>query len=255
MKVIGIVPARMAASRFPGKPLVRILGRPMLEHCFERAKLFEKWDGLFVATCDEEIRQFSESKAYPVIMTKSSHTRALDRVAEAVEKCGIELDDRDIVVCVQGDEPMLRPDMIASVIDPLLAHPDIPATVLAMQIVERAVFENPDTVKIVHNGEGEVLFTSRAPVPYCKGAFSSNHGARRIYGIFGWRWGYLKEFTRHSETELEKLESCDSNRILDMSFRQRIAAYPYRRSFSVDSPSDIELVEKHMKEDDFWGRY
>ena len=81
MKIIGIVPARMAASRFPGKPLHPICGRPLLEHCFERAKLYGRWDGLYLATCDEEIKAFGESRGYPVIMTSDTHTRALDRVA------------------------------------------------------------------------------------------------------------------------------------------------------------------------------
>ena len=83
MKIIGLIPARMAASRFPGKPLHPILGRPMIEHVFERAKLFPRWDALAICTCDEEIRQFAESKGYPVVMTSDTHTRALDRVAEA----------------------------------------------------------------------------------------------------------------------------------------------------------------------------
>src|SRR5260370_38932791 len=119
MKTIGIVHARMAASRFHGKPLHPICGRPMLEHVFRRAALFPKWDGLFLATCDQEIAAFGDRLGFQTIMTSSSHTRALDRVAEAAGKCGQSLDERDIVVCVQGDEPMLHPDMIDASIAPL----------------------------------------------------------------------------------------------------------------------------------------
>lgn len=246
MKIIGVVPARMAASRFPGKPLYPILGRPMVEHVYLRAQQYSKWNRLVLATCDQEIEQFAHSKNIPVVMTGDHHTRALDRVAEAVERLGEAVADDDIIVCVQGDEPMLRPDMIDAVVDPLLENASIPATVLAIHVAEESLWLNPDTVKIIHNDAGEILYTSRTPVPYCKGEFSDALMARRVAGIFAFRWQYLKAFTIHPETRLEQLEACDSNRILDMNFRQYIAPYPGIKSYSVDSPSDIELVEKYM---------
>ncbi|MBS0418980.1 MAG: 3-deoxy-manno-octulosonate cytidylyltransferase [Proteobacteria bacterium] len=255
MKVAGIIPARMAASRFPGKPLHSILGRPMVEHVYERAKMYAGWTDLVLATCDREIERFAQSKSIPVAMTGSHHSRALDRVAEAVTLLPGRYADDDVVVCVQGDEPMMRPDMISTVLAPLLANPSIPCTVLAMHIAEESIWLNPDTVKIVHNDAGEVLYTSRAPVPYCKDKFSQALLARRIYGIFAFRWRYLREFTAHPQTRLEQVEACDSNRILDMSFSQFIAPYPYVKSFSVDSPSDIDLVERHMAADEYWARY
>jgi len=253
MKIVGIVPARMAASRFPGKPLHPILGRPMIEHVLCRARLYKGWSELALATCDREIEQFAQGKGYPVVMTGTHHTRALDRVAEAAQKTGVAAED--IVVCVQGDEPMLAPDMIDAVVAPLKESPAIPCTVLAMHIAEEAIWRNPDTVKIIHNAKGEVLYTSRAPVPYCKGAFSAELNARRIYGIFAFRWSMLKAFTEHPETRLEKLEACDSNRILDMNFRQYIAPYPFVKSYSVDSKDDIALVEAHLRQDPFFGSY
>ena len=255
MKIFGVIPARMAASRFPGKPLYPIHGRPMVEHVYLRAKMYSGWERLVLATCDHEIKDFSAAKGFPVVMTGSHHTRALDRVAEAVERLDATVEGSDIVVCVQGDEPMMRPDMIDVVVAPLRADSSIPCTVLAMHITEESIWRNPDTVKIIHNEAGEILYTSRAPVPYCKGEFSSSHMARRIYGIFAFRWQYLKAFTSHMETRLEKLEACDSNRILDMSFRQYVAPYPCIKSFSVDSPDDIGLVEKHMVSDEYWDLY
>ena len=107
MKKIGIIPVRMAASRFPGKPLFPILGRPMVEHVHARATMYSGWDALVVATCDEEIRAACEERGYTVIMTGDHHTRALDRVAEAVTKIDVPggVSNDDIVVCVQGDEP------------------------------------------------------------------------------------------------------------------------------------------------------
>ena len=187
-------------------------------------------------------------------MTGDHHTRALDRVAEAVENLSGTADD-DIIICVQGDEPMMRPDMIDAVVAPLLADETIPCTVLAMHITDNELWLNPDTVKIIHNDKGEVLYTSRSPIPFCKGEFSEDLMARRIYGILAFRWKYLKEFTANNETRLELLEACDSNRILDMHFTQHIAPYPSIQSFSVDSPSDVELVKSHILDDGITSLY
>jgi 3-deoxy-manno-octulosonate cytidylyltransferase (CMP-KDO synthetase) len=246
MKIIGIIPARMAASRFPGKPLYPIHGRPMLEHVYRRARCYRGWDQLILATCDEEIAAFARAQAIPLAMTGSHHTRALDRVAEAASAMRPMLAAGDIVVCVQGDEPMLEPDMIEAVIGPLRKDDAVPATVLSIHITEESQWRHPDIVKVIHNAAGEVLYTSRVPVPYSKHGFSADLMARRIGGIFAFRWHYLQAFTAHPETRLEQLEACDSNRILDMPFRQFIAPYRSVPAFSVDSPADIELVERHM---------
>jgi 3-deoxy-manno-octulosonate cytidylyltransferase (CMP-KDO synthetase) len=254
MKTIGVVPARMAASRFPGKPLHAICGMPMVEHVFRRAALFDRWDGLYLATCDEEIAALGRAKNWDVVMTSHAHKRALDRVAEAAGSCGQKLDRDDVVVCVQGDEPMLHPDMIAASIRPLEEDPEALCTVLAMEIVEEELWRNPDTVKVIHDMKGNVLYTSRSPVPYAK-QFTPKLGARRIYGIFAFRWHFLDTFTKLAESPLELVESCDSNRIMDHGYRQRIAPCPFRPSFSVDSLEDTALVEAHMRNDPLWGRY
>ena len=255
MKIIGVVPARMAASRFPGKPLSQIHGRTMLEHVYLRGCLYENWDQFVIATCDEEIKDFADTRGFPVVMTGAHHTRALDRVAEAVENLAESAEDNDIVVCLQGDEPMMRPDMVDAVLAPLLENDDIPCTVLAMHITDENLWLNSDTVKIIHNDDGEVLYTSRAPIPFCKGKFSEDLMARRIYGILAFRWKYLKQFTANNETRLELLEACDSNRILDLEFTQYIAPYPSIQSFSVDSPSDLDLVKAHILDDGISNLY
>ena len=252
-KIFGFVPARMAANRFPGKPLHPISGRPMLEHCYLRAKLYERWDVLSICTCDEEIREFAEANGYPVIMTADTHTRALDRVAEAAKKCGDVAND-DIVVCVQGDEPLLGPDMIEAVIKPFDEDPDVEGTLLSVPIPDEETFLNPDMVKLVHDLKGDVLFTSRAPIPYAK-EFFPDIGAKRVGGIFGFRWHFLKWFTNQPESPLEIAERCDSNRIYDNDRRQRIAPAPARPYLSVDSPEDVARVEAVIRDDDLWGRY
>src|SRR3990167_9276818 len=124
MKIHGIVPARMASSRFPGKPLHPICGKPMIAHGFMRAKQFSRWDSLQLATCDTVIADFAKTKSILTVMTSDKHVRCLDRVAEAVKNSITDINPNDLVICVQGDEPMLHPNMIDAVIQPLCLNID-----------------------------------------------------------------------------------------------------------------------------------
>ena len=119
MKIFGYIPVRMASSRLPGKPLKYILDKTMLDHVYQRAKMFNKWHGLFIAGCDKEIRNFCSNKNYPYIETSKKHDRCLDRVVEATFKTKEKISEADVVVCIQGDEPMFKPKMIKTVIDEL----------------------------------------------------------------------------------------------------------------------------------------
>lgn len=254
-RTIGIVPARMASSRFPGKPLHPILGRPMLEHCFERARLFDGWDDICVATCDTEIREFCDQKEYPVVMTSDTHVRALDRVAEAMGVGDAPAEDDDIIVAVQADEPLLNPEDIRAVVQPLRSgQGHVEGTILAIPIVDETVFRDPNSVKIIHDLSGRVLYTSRSPVPHCT-SFDPSLGAKRIGGIFGFRRSFLTWFTNTDPSPLEINEACDSNRICDNGRHQHIAEIPYRPFFSVDSPQDVAVVEAAMPQDSLSGKY
>lgn len=245
LKIYGFIPARMAASRFPGKPLKKILGKPMIKHVYDNAKKFKYWKNLFLTTCDDEILKFSHDNLIPSIKTSKSHKRCLDRVYEAANKTsGIK--KNDIIVCVQGDEPMLHHSMIKNVLKPIIDKKEVHCTVLAMDIIDENQFKNPNIVKIIHDEKDEVLFTSRAPIPYAK-KFEKKIGAKRIYGIFAFKWFFLKKFYDLPESKLEQIESCDSNRICDNGRGQFIARQPYKPSFSVDTPSDLKKVEKFLK--------
>jgi len=201
-KIIGVIPVRMGSSRFPGKPLFNIAGMPMLEHVWHRSKMYSGWDELLLATCDIEIKNFADSKCIPCVMTSEKHERALDRVAEAIENSDFEVNNDDIVLNVQGDEPMMHPDMITTTVQPMLDDAKINGVVLSMPIVDEEQFYDPNTLKIIHNIKGDILYTSRAPIPYCK-EWSLDIGAKRIYGIFGFRWDFLKKFTQIPESPLE----------------------------------------------------
>ena len=150
-KIIGVIPARMGSGRFPGKPLFKISGMPMLEHVWHRAKMYKKWDELLIATCDTEIKDFADSNNIPCVMTSNKHERALDRVAEAIQKCEFEVNADDLVLNVQGDEPMMRPDMIDTTVQPMIDDLSVKGVVLSMPIIDEEQFNDPNTLKIINN--------------------------------------------------------------------------------------------------------
>ena len=246
-KVIGIIPARMRASRFPGKPLVKIKGIPMIQHVFERAKMYSGWDQLMIATCDKEIMNFAKHKNYPCIFTSKKHKRALDRVYEAASKIR-NIKKNDIVVCVQADEPLLYPKMLQNLVLKLIRG-KVDGAVAAMQIIHKKQFFDPNIVKVVNSKNGEVLYTSRAPIPYNVRLSKNFHIAKRIHGMFSFRWHYLKKFYKTPESTLEKVEACDSNRICEIFGGQYISYEKYKETYSVDSKKDIKTVERLLLKD------
>ena len=251
-KIIGIIPARMAAIRFPGKPLKKICGIEMLSHVYFRANLFKNWSSLVIALCDKEIEEFCIKKNYPYSHTSNKHVRCLDRVYEASKKIK-NIKPNDIVVCVQGDEPMLKPNMISNVIKPLIKDKR-DCAVLAMDIIHEEQYLSPNIVKIIHDLQGRVLYTSRSPVPYTK-KFSKKTEAKRIYGIFAFTYKFLKKFSHTKASPLEVVEACDSNRICDNYSNQYIAKYKFFPSFSVDTHKDLKKVEKAIKKDRLFRRF
>ena len=246
-KVIGIIPARLKASRFPGKPLAKIKGMPMIQHVFERAKMYRGWDQLFIATCDKEIIDFAKQKNYPYILTSKKHKRALDRVYEAASKIK-NIKKNDIVLCVQADEPLVYPEMLENLVLKLIRN-KVDGAVAAMQIIQKKQFLDPNIVKIIHKKNGEVLYTSRSPIPHNVRLNKDCHIAKRIHGMFSFRWHYLKKFYNTQESILEKVESCDSNRICEIYGGQYISYEKYKKTYSVDSKKDIKTVERLLSRD------
>jgi 3-deoxy-manno-octulosonate cytidylyltransferase (CMP-KDO synthetase) len=254
MKIYGFIPARMDSSRLPGKPLKLIQGRPMLEHVYERANFFNKWDKLSVATCDQEIKNFCELKNYNYVMTSKKHKECTDRVYEAVKKDCKKIKNNDLVICIQGDEPMLHPNMITAVVKSLIKNKKAGMTILGMEIVSNSQFINPNIIKIVHSPSGEVLYCSRSPIPYCK-KFSKKIGAKRIYAIFAFRYSFLKKYNKLKISRLEQIESCGQNRVCENTRGMYVANFKFFPSFSVDTNSDLKLVRKKMSQDILWKKY
>lgn len=244
MKILALIPARMGSSRFPGKPLTPILGKPMIGHVYERVAKSPLLDLTAVATCDQEIYDYIMSIGGVAVMTGSQHERASDRCAEALVKLEEANNTRyDIVVMVQGDEPMTHPDMIAEAVQPLLNDVEVQVVNLLGQITDTAEFEDRNCIKVVCDLKFNALYFSREPIPTrCK---VDEIPMGKQVCIISFRRDFLLEYTRMTPTPLEVAESVDMMRILEHGLKVRMAPTRYQ-SFSVDTEIDRIRVEAYM---------
>jgi 3-deoxy-manno-octulosonate cytidylyltransferase (CMP-KDO synthetase) len=237
LRMVCIIPARMGSTRFPGKPLAPICGRPMIEHVYRRCRMNSSLDAVYVATCDREIAEATEAFGGTVIMTSSSHQRASDRVAEAAERI-----DADVIIMVQGDEPMIRPEMIDRAVSPLHQDPGIICTNLAAPIRSMEDMLDPNTIKVVTARNGDALYFSRQPIP------SRTSGGLKQVCVIPFRREFLFQYRKLEPTPLEVAESVDMLRILEHGFRVRVVITDYE-THSVDTPADLMLVERLLRAD------
>ncbi len=201
VKAVAVIPARMGSSRFPGKPLAPILGRPMIEHVYKRVAMCKTLSGTYVATCDVEIRQAAVAFGAPVVMTADTHERASDRVAEAAQYL-----DADIVVLVQGDEPMISPDAVAASLRPFQGNPAVQCVNLTKRIESEDEFRSPNTIKVVIDRAGDALFMSRQPIPtMAKLGFSHTTAFKQVC-IIPFTRPALEDYSQLSPTPLEVAE-------------------------------------------------
>lgn len=236
-----VIPARMASSRYPGKPLALILGLPMVEHVRRRALLARGVDLVAVATCDEPIKVAVEACGGCVVMTKDTHERCTDRVEEAMQRLPGE-----IVAMVQGDEPLLNPEAISQVVQPLLDDPGLDVVNLLSPLKSIDDYANTNIVKAVCDRRGNVVYLTRAPVPYFRQPVDVP--VYRQTGIMAFRVTFLPGFSALPETALEKAESVDMLRLLEHGIRIRGVVTGYI-TIGVDRPGDVELVESVLRRD------
>jgi len=170
-RVIAVIPARMGSSRFPGKPLVPLLGRPMREHVFRRTVACPMVEDVIVATCDDEIRRAVDAFGGRAVMTSAAYERASDRVAEAVVTEAV-----DIIVMVPGDEPMIHPEIISEAVGPMLADPEVGCVNLTSPIRTSQEVLDPNTIKVAMDRSGDALFFSREPIPTMRNRPFLEHG-------------------------------------------------------------------------------
>lgn len=254
MNAIGIIPARMASSRFPGKPLAPIHGVPMIGHVWFRCKMSRTLDEVYIATCDEEIRQYAEGIGAKCIMTADTHERATDRTAEAMLKIEAATGQRtDIVVMIQGDEPMTHPEMIDEAMAPMAADSLVNVVNLMARMDSVEEFEDPNEVKVVVDLEGNALYFSREPVPSRKKGVTTVPMLKQVC-IIPFRRDYLLRFNSLPPTPLEVIESVDMMRILEHGEKVKMIMTAARTA-SVDTPEDLAYVVGMMQGDDLMGRY
>ena len=243
--ILALIPARMGSSRFPGKPMAAILGKPMIGHVYERVARSPLLTTTAVATCDQEIYDYIESIGGMAVMTADTYERASDRCAEALLKLEAANNTRyDIVVMVQGDEPLTHPDMIAEAVQPMLADPSIQVVNLLGEIKDAAEFEDRNRIKVVCDLQHNALYFSREPIPTrCK---VDQIPMGKQVCIIPFRRDYLIEYTRLPPTPLEIAESVDMLRILEHGMKVRMV--PTRHSSqAVDTPEDLRKVEELMR--------
>jgi len=238
MMVVGIIPARYHSTRLEGKPLVDILGRPMIQRVYESARRSSTLREVIVATDDARIQRAVQAFGGRAAMTSAAHPTGTDRVAEVARSL-----DAEIVVNIQGDEPFIHPGMIDEIVTPLLEDPGIPLCTSMHEVTEPEDFSNPNVVKVVVDRAGFALYFSRSLIPFPRHA--EGHRVFEHIGIYAYRRDFLLEFSRLPPTPLEKSESLEQLRALEHGHRIRVieTRQPYI-PLSVDTPEDLEKARE-----------
>jgi 3-deoxy-manno-octulosonate cytidylyltransferase (CMP-KDO synthetase) len=241
-----LVPARHASTRLPGKPLAEIAGKPMVVRVAERA-LEAGAARVVVATDDARIKAAVEAHGITACLTRTTHPTGTDRLAEAVEHLGLA--DDAIVVNVQGDEPLLAPELIRAVADLLAARPDAAIATACHRIADPAEAFNPNVVKVVLDREGHALYFSRATIPWARDAFAASRDEvprdlplYRHYGLYAYRVRFLRAFPRLAPAPIERFEALEQLRALWHGFRIVVAVTTGTPAPGVDTPEDLEHV-------------
>ena len=251
MRMISIIPARMGSTRFPGKPMAEIHGMPMIGHVYKRVKLCELLDEVYVATCDQEIYDYIESIGGKAVMTSDCHERCSDRCAEAMLKIENDTKEKcDIMVMVQGDEPLTHPDMIKEAVGPMIQDSDILITNLAGKLNTIADYESPNEVKAVMDKQWNALYFSREPIP-SKKKFDGDIPMYKQVPIIPFQRDFLLKYNEMEPTPLEIIESVDMLRVLENGIKIKMIETAYEVK-AVDTPSDLERVISTMSEDELF---
>jgi 3-deoxy-manno-octulosonate cytidylyltransferase (CMP-KDO synthetase) len=242
MDIFAFIPARYDSTRFPGKPLALIAGRPMIQHAYLCAKACQKISEVFVATDDQRIMDCVHSFGGKAILTAKGHASGTDRIAEAARKLGLKKDD--LVVNVQGDQPLFEPSVISSLIRPLEEDRRIPMSTLKHPITDESDVENTNSVKVVTDKEGYALFFSRSPIPFFRDAKSSRTHHKHL-GFYGYRMEFLSLFASLPVGHLESAEKLEQLRALENGYRIMVVESPFD-SVEVDTRADIKKVEEML---------
>ncbi|NPB09297.1 MAG: 3-deoxy-manno-octulosonate cytidylyltransferase [Thermodesulfobacteria bacterium] len=243
MRIIGLIPARYASTRFPGKPLAPLLGKPMIQHVYERARRASVLERVVVATDDERIKEAVEAFGGEALMTSPEHSCGTERLAEAAEI--LRLAEDDIVVNIQGDQPLIEPAVIEELVRPLLLHSDLSMATVAVPITREKELGDPNRVKVVLDRQGRALYFSRSPIPFYRAPGPKPTYLRHI-GLYAYRREFLETFVRLSPGELEQAEKLEQLRALEHGYDIAVSVTKYDCP-EVDTPEDLKWVEELMR--------
>lgn len=248
MSVRVVIPARYASTRLPGKPLADIAGQPMIVRVAAAARRAQT-DGVWVATDDERIVAAVRQHGFDAVMTNANHASGTDRIAEVAAR--LQWDDADIVVNVQGDEPLLEPALIAAVAGALAGDPDAAMATAAHPLTTAADFFNPNVVKVVCDARGRALYFSRAPIPWDRDRFADQRDslpadlmARRHIGLYAYRVSFLHRFGRLAPAPLERRESLEQLRALWHGYPIQVVCVAHPPAPGVDTAEDLDRVRR-----------
>jgi 3-deoxy-manno-octulosonate cytidylyltransferase (CMP-KDO synthetase) len=236
-----IIPARYASTRFPGKPLADLAGKPMIAHVCERAAQAGA-SAVHVATDDERIARAVRSHGFAVVMTRADHASGTDRLAEAARTLGLEAER--IIVNVQGDEPLIAPALIRAVAERLQAERGASMATACHAIHEAASLDNPNVVKVVLDARGHALYFSRARIPYPR---EGEPACYRHAGIYAYRVGFLEQFATLAPAPLERSEALEQLRALWHGHRIAVVVSDAEIPPGVDTPEDLAAVLKMLR--------
>ena len=241
-KVIAVIPARYASSRFPGKPLAKIKNKPMIQWVYDTVSRIEEIDEAYVATDDNRISECVGKFGGKYVMTSDKHNSGSDRIAEAVSK--ISVNDDDIIINIQGDEPMIKAEMIKELIS-VFNDNDVYMATLKKKIVDKNEINNPNIVKVITDTNNDAIYFSRYSIPYNREEVGGVDYYKHI-GIYGYKKSFLIKFTELKESKLELIEKLEQLRVIENGYKIRVLETQYQ-TIGVDLPEHIALVENEIK--------
>ena len=245
MQVLGVIPARYHSSRLDGKALADIAGRPMIQHVWERCREAASLDRVILATDDARIATVARSFGAEAVMTDSAHQSGTDRIAEAVRAI-----DCDVVVNIQGDEPMLDPLMIDEVVEPFRGEPGTRFATLGQLIDDEDELTDPNVVKVVRDRRGNALYFSRSLIPYLRASGEKEAPPLKHIGLYAYTKACLERFSSLDPTPLEKVERLEQLRALENGMPIRVVVTESRRrGIGVDTPEDLESARRLIEQD------
>ncbi len=242
MKLIALIPARYGSTRFPGKPLALIAGKPLIQRVWEQARQVREIDGLYVATDDERIRECVEGFGGEAVMTSPDHPSGSDRLAEAARLLGLA--PEDIVVNIQGDQPVFPPELINELAEPLRRDPEAVMVTPARKVDDPKAAADPNVVKVVFDQRHRALYFSRSPLPFWREA-GQPYFYRHI-GIYAYRVGFLEEFVHLPPGRWEEAEKLEQLRALEHGYPIHIVETE-GDTLEVDTPADLRRAEVYFR--------